>query len=635
MLRLNQDRSSWLLPLFLLIAVVAPSGSVLWFMNEAGRSQGEAARQRVTEAYRGQLRLLRSGVDESWEQRAAALAKADGFAAAVAASGADAVVLLDQRGMPVYPARPFGPAADPARERADWQSAGAEERQGRLAVAANLWHTIANSEQDANVAARAAQAEIRCLVRSGHTDAALTAIAQRFSAGRLAGARDLDGRLIAADEQLLALRLLKPGDDRFDRIARLLTTRVNDYGEVSLISGQRLFLMSELKALAPAGANFPLEQAELLAEQFLEAGRGGPGNTGLEASGLRDVWKLTSENRRTMALYRTAKVVSLVDGVLARQGSSRSVRFTVSAPGSTAGDGIAAGPMLPGWQLGFTLLDTKPLDEASARRKATYFWLSGAVILATLLMALLAAQFFRRQARLNRLKTDLVAAVSHELKTPLASMRLLLETLLEDGTADAGKTRDYLQLIAAENLRLARLVENFLTFSRIERNRQHFEFAPTTPAAIVESAVAAMGERLQPPGCQLAVEVNPGLPPLVADQDALTTALRNLLDNACKYTPAEKRIRICAHEQNGRVAFDVEDNGIGIAPREQKRIFRRFYQVDRRLARETGGCGLGLSIVEYIVRAHGGEVSVESRPGAGSTFHVLLPCRPAAREAGA
>ena len=93
-----------------------------------------------------------------------------------------------------------------------------------------------------------------------------------------------------------------------------------------------------------------------------------------------------------------------------------------------------------------------------------------------------------------------------------------------------------------------------------------------------------------------------------------------------KYTPAEKRIRVRAYTGNGRVLFDVEDNGIGIAPREQKRIFRRFYQVDRRLAREAGGCGLGLSIVEFIVRAHGGEVTVESRAGAGSTFHVALPC---------
>ena len=151
----------------------------------------------------------------------------------------------------------------------------------------------------------------------------------------------------------------------------------------------------------------------------------------------------------------------------------------------------------------------------------------------------------------------------------------------------------------------------------------------------MDSALAAMGERLQAPGCELEVQLSPGLPAIYADRDALTTVLLNLLDNACKYTPAEKRIRLRAYRENGRLAFAVEDNGIGIAPRERKRIFRRFYQVDRRLARETGGCGLGLSIVEFIVRAHGGEVVVESRPGAGSIFRVWLPCPPAAKETAA
>ena len=123
-------------------------------------------------------------------------------------------------------------------------------------------------------------------------------------------------------------------------------------------------------------------------------------------------------------------------------------------------------------------------------------------------------------------------------------------------------------------------MENFLTFSRIERNRQRFEFTETRPSAVVESALAAMRERLQAPGCHLEVNLSPGLPTVLADQDALTTVLLNLLDNAFKYTPAEKRIRLRAYRKDGRLAFDVEDNGIGIAPRDQKRIFRRFYQVE-------------------------------------------------------
>jgi signal transduction histidine kinase len=101
--------------------------------------------------------------------------------------------------------------------------------------------------------------------------------------------------------------------------------------------------------------------------------------------------------------------------------------------------------------------------------------------------------------------------------------------------------------------------------------------------------------------------------------------LLNLLDNAWKYTPGEKHIGVRAYRAQGRVVFAVEDNGIGIAARERKKIFRRFYQVDRRLARDTGGCGLGLSIVDFIVRAHGGSVEVKSQPGHGSTFSVAIP----------
>jgi len=105
----------------------------------------------------------------------------------------------------------------------------------------------------------------------------------------------------------------------------------------------------------------------------------------------------------------------------------------------------------------------------------------------------------------------------------------------------------------------------------------------------------------------------------------MVSVLTNLLENAYKYTPDERRIEVRAFTERGRVVFSVRDNGIGIPAREQKRIFRKFYQVDRKLSRDTGGCGLGLSIVDHIVRAHGGEVTVQSKPREGSTFSVVLP----------
>ncbi len=216
-------------------------------------------------------------------------------------------------------------------------------------------------------------------------------------------------------------------------------------------------------------------------------------------------------------------------------------------------------------------------------------------------MGALTGNVFRRQLRLARLKTDLVAAVSHELKTPLASMRLLVDNLLDDPAPDPVKTRDYLQLISGENQRLTRLIENFLTFSRIERNRQRFDFTPLNPADVIQSAAQLMRERLQPPQCHFEIEAPADLPRLQADEDALITVLLNLIDNACKYTPSNKQISIRARHAPGQIVYDVADNGIGIAPAIKKRIFRRFYRVDQRLARETQGCGLGLSIVDFIV----------------------------------
>ena len=241
-----------------------------------------------------------------------------------------------------------------------------------------------------------------------------------------------------------------------------------------------------------------------------------------------------------------------------------------------------------------------------------------------------AGRILRRQMRIAHLKTDLVAAVSHELKTPLSSMKLLVESLLGGQEFEPKRTREYLQLVARENSRLSRLIDNFLTFSRMERNKGRFDFARVQPEAVAHAAVESVGDRYH-----VELELGSGLPPLYADEDALVTVLLNLLDNAYKYTGDNRRIWLRVMYAGGRVTFAVADNGIGIPEREQKRVFRRFYQVDRNLSRSAGGVGLGLSIVDFIVKAHKGVVSVWSRPGAGSTFTVSLPPSTAAAEAAA
>jgi signal transduction histidine kinase len=611
------QRGGWLLVLLVVLGVLAPAAAVVWFMNAAARSQAEAARKSVTDAWSSQVRLAVDQIDAAWRKRRLALDQAWDLGGALADSGADAVILLDPA-----PA----PAADATITRADWWAAQRLERRCLWAEAAAAYAALTRPEKDASLAARVAEAGIRCLVRGGQREAAAAAIQRQFLSGRFVHTLDPEGRSITADELLLGIHLLPSGDHRrFDMIQRLVAM-LNEYrAQPAIPAAQRLFLMEELRVAAPKLPAFPTHHAVRLAVDYASAERPAAGGEHLDPAGPPELWKLTAPNRRVIGLYRTATVFAAGADLLRG-------RLRFFSPNVNHMDGAAilmASDMLRQWSIGVELSQSE-LDSAASNRRAAYLWTGYLVLAALVLTGLASAQTFRRQWRLTGLKTDLISAVSHELKTPLASMRLLVDTLLDDARPEPAKTREYLELIAAENVRLSRLIDNFLTFSRIERDRQSFDFRSTAPSHVVESAVAAMRERLRAPGCELDVSVAPGLPAIRADEDALVTVLLNLLDNACKYTRGDKRIAIRAWRAGERVNFAVEDNGIGIAARDVKRIFRRFYQVDRSLAREAGGCGLGLSIVEFIVRAHGGEVAVKSAPGQGSTFTVALPAEAAA-----
>lgn len=399
---------------------------------------------------------------------------------------------------------------------------------------------------------------------------------------------------------------------------------LNDYS-VPLAASERLALMTRLRQAAP-NVVLPTESALRVSMALRGAGRPSPAPGHFQQTAVRDVWALSSADEQVVALYWTGRIESMMHDLL-HEVAPAGIRF-IAFPPDIAGDpeAIAAGMSLPGWQLTFQPLDRATLDAAARRQALAAAAVGGGGIAVMALLGLAAARTFTRHLRLARLKTDLVAAVSHELRTPLASMRVLVDGLLADRELDPAKTRDYLQLIASENTRLTRLIENFLTFSRLERGRQQFVFSAAHPASIVAAAAETMRDRLAA-GCDFRVDVDPDLSPIVADADALVTAVVNLLDNALKYTAADKRIVLRARRDgSAAVLFAVGDNGIGIPAREQRRIFRRFYRVDRRLTRDTSGVGLGLSIVELIVRAHGGTVAVESEPGAGSTFTLRLPC---------
>jgi signal transduction histidine kinase len=327
----------------------------------------------------------------------------------------------------------------------------------------------------------------------------------------------------------------------------------------------------------------------------------------------------------------TDALLARVSGPAGLKSLPADVVVTLLPPGREAEDffvSLPAGPMLPDWRLALSLKDQKLFDAATDQRVASYVWIGVLVVAGMIVLAMLILRLVRRQMALTKLRNDLVANVTHELKTPLSGMRLLVDTLLNSPKLHEPTVREYLALIAKENLRLSRLIDNFLAFSRMERNKYALDFIEVPARIIVESAAAAVHERFNAPACRFEVKMAPDLPPIVADADAMVTAVVNLLDNAWKYSGDEKQITLTAAAENGSIVFAVQDNGIGLSPRDTKRIFKRFYQVDQRLARSAGGCGLGLSIVKFIVTAHGGAVRVESEPGRGSRFTLVVPSRP-------
>jgi two-component system, OmpR family, phosphate regulon sensor histidine kinase PhoR len=285
------------------------------------------------------------------------------------------------------------------------------------------------------------------------------------------------------------------------------------------------------------------------------------------------------------------------------------------------------GAYFPNWKIELFFKEGDGLDRAAGERVAMYTWTGTLLIMLILVFGAVAAKSIGRQVKLNRLKNDFIATVTHELKTPLASMRVLVDTLLEGHYRDQQQVTDYLELISRENGRLSRLIDNFLTFSRMERNKQAFRIRRIQPEVIAQTAAEAVKTKFDKASCHVEMEIAEDLPEVMADPDAMVTVLVNLLDNACKYSYEDKQIALHVTSENHSVCFAVSDNGVGIPRRAVKRIFKRFYQTDRSLARRTEGCGLGLSIAKFIVDAHGGTIGVESKPSRGSIFTVRLPAQ--------
>jgi len=491
--------------------------------------------------------------------------------------------------------------------------------------AADTYAKIAKDAKNVNAEAQALRAQMRCLAKAGDKQKAIQIATTVLNKPKYRDAADAHGRLIVPSAQLFALQLMESSKHLdYRETLKLLVRRLTDYSDAEMGASQRRFLMQQLREIS-AEVSLPTLAAEILAAEYLDSDTSTPEDSHLRGTRREGTWQLASPDKKVIGLFRNDRIISEMRSLIDSRVSLTGASITVVPPGRRDADrppflSVPASPHLPDWQLALHLEGPDPFAAAAGKRITAYLWAALLVIAVIVVLALVS-----RQMKLTRLKNDLIATVSHELKTPLASMRVLVDTLLEGHYRNTQQAEEYLHLVARENVRLSRLIDNFLTFSRMERNKRSFEFTEVRADEIVAAAVDAVGERFQPPGCRFDVETADDLPTITADRDAMVTVLLNLLDNAYKYSENDKHVVLRTCNADGDVCFEVEDNGIGLSRRALKKIFGRFYQVDQSLSRNVGGCGLGLSIVKFIVEAHGGSVEARSQPGQGSTFAVRLP----------
>jgi signal transduction histidine kinase len=658
----GRNQLQWVV-LLLAAGVALPTVCLLWFMVRAVSNERLVAGQRLSTKYQEKLTEAATKTDAVFTGLISGLDKIKPdanpysfFTKLILEDNYRGVIVLDVDGTVIYPVTAYISGDDISLQSRLADTRRLEFTEHKYAEAARLYETLSN-DNDFRTAIAAIIGESRCLARIGRVDEAIEQC-QKAAFARIDDNAEPALRLAVENARMMLLTLVKQSEQPklYSEIAR----RAVDA------------LVNDVYNRAAGGAILPANQNLFIARKVLEIIQdGGPAldskiKDRLEKlTAAEEISISTAENQaliRTLTDRATDIILRAGDGfclchkvqsvtlivllsetniasILAGYrdvfaGSEATYQIVDGSGVLLAGDEKAKGKPfvtaalggdLSGFSVKLYFGNDEVFEKFAKRQIAIYTWTGVLVILLIFAAGGVAVVVVSRQIRLNRMKNDFIATVSHELKTPLASMRVLVDTLLEGNIKDETQAEEYLRLTSKENERLSRMIDNFLTFSRMERNKKAFSIAQAKPAAIAGDAIEAAKTKYAAQNCELSVDIADNLPEIQADHDAIVTVIVNLLDNACKYTGDDKKISLKVFADDGNVCFAVSDNGIGIARRHIRRLFDSFYQVDQTLSRKAEGCGLGLSIVKFIVDAHKGKISVDSKPGKGSIFTVKIP----------
>jgi len=646
--------------LLLVIAVILPTVCLLWFMTQAVKNERLAVRQKLIDVYQEKTRPLIEHLQQrrlKFEQEIQRVEQSDTFSLFTEfccdKGYAEGVLIYDSNNHILFPkSSDESNLIDTEIFKKGWRS---EFIDSNYLEAASEYEQAIKSSSIPYEVFHGQLSMIRCYEKAANIEEAVNLCRKLAYPGEHIVNEYTSSDIIRARLKLVQL-YQKQNTSVFEKeTALLLSNLIGNTKKEPLPSEVRVFVLSELLKLID-NSQLPQPQQESIAKaqkilkaetlslhaidnlltksalDKLQEKRFGPIDLSKKTYGM--LYK--TKNRKVVLLAQRSSIVRVLKDIAEKLSDSTSAvsvfdehNNPVFGENQNAGKAfltIRPGDFWGEWKLCFFFHNSEVFDQAANKQAAIYTWTGLLVVLLILSSGAIAAQVVGRQIKLNRLKNDFIATVTHELKTPLASMRVLVDTLLEGNYKDKEQAIEYLHLTSKENERLSRMIDNFLTFSRMERNKQTVDIVKTNPAEIAEAAADAVKTKFNNgANCDFIVNITPNLPNIMADKDAIITVLVNLLDNAYKYSYDNKRIELSVLVENNFVCFKVTDNVIGLNRRAIKKIFTRFYQVDQSLSRTAQGCGLGLSIVKFIVNAHKGRIEVDSKPGKGSEFKIKLP----------
>jgi signal transduction histidine kinase len=349
---------------------------------------------------------------------------------------------------------------------------------------------------------------------------------------------------------------------------------------------------------------------------------------------------LNATTERLVALIHTdASIRDMARRLASARGAERLVVSLVDEQGdSILGEGMpvrgevttrslsAAG--LP-WQVKIAAVDEGDTDALLAARRSYFIAALGVIVALVSAASYAMARGVLREAAAGRLQSDFVSAVSHEFRSPLTTLRQLTELLAHGRIQDESRRRLYFEVLQRETSRLQQLVENLLDFGRMDAGRQQYRLAPLELSALVRESIDEYEAEAGANGHTIALRAEHSPIVVDADREALKRVVRNLLENAIKYSPDSPTVWVETAVKERAAVLRVRDAGVGVLPEERSRIFEKFVRGEAAKRACIQGTGIGLAMVKEIVRAHQGAVDVESEPGRGSTFLVRLPLRAA------